>query len=98
MNRLAGCGAVVALTTPLMTHSASVAHASSLTTGDATFFGDANLSTFPCPPPPPFGNGTGPCPGQFNGQWAGNLNGVANSQPFTVSWTTATESLSAPRV
>lgn len=64
-----------------------------LSTGGLAFDGTAELSTFPCPPPPPFG--TGPCAGEFNGEWSGSLAGVSTRSAYQVTWSAPPGSLHA---
>jgi hypothetical protein len=52
--------------------------------GHLAFTGTATLPTFPCAPPPPFGNG--PCAGSFAGAWTGHVAGVQGTSAFDVTW------------
>lgn len=71
-------------------NTVTVTWAPVVATGSAAFHGTAELSRFPCQPPPPFGDG--PCTGSFGGDWAGNLSGAQGTNPYSVSWTTASGS------
>lgn len=74
-------------------NTVTVTWAPVVATGSAAFHGTAALSRFPCPPPPPFGNG--PCTGSFGGDWSGQLSGTQGTSPYTVTWTTVTTDASA---
>jgi hypothetical protein len=52
--------------------------------GYLTVNGTASLPTFPCAPPPPFGNG--PCAGSFAGSWTGHVAGVQGTSAYDVTW------------
>lgn len=56
------------------------------TVGEVAFRGTAFLPTFPCPPPPPFG--TGPCAGNFTGDWSADVSGVSGTSAFHAVWNT----------
>lgn len=85
-SRFRVLGLALALLTPIIGLGARPAGATTATVGSAVFRGTANLPTFPCPPPPPFG--TGPCTGSFSGQWAGHIAGANGTNAFDVTWST----------
>lgn len=92
MKRLAAKRRLVlalSILVPLLGMTDRAAVAATAASGGAAFSGTAELETFPCEPPPPFGNG--PCTGDFTGDWAGHLSGVSGTSPFEVTWTTHDE-------